>query len=1069
MPRSHRSDRHLRAAIDRFALQALEPRTFLSASPIQTSGAAALAQPAPAGEYYQLAAVPTVTKAMRQELVNKWSGANKADLQAKLDENKMGAFDTALLSYMTGRSGQTFYWKTGDVAGIKSFVNSWIATSTVVSNANHIVAHEFPDGNSAQYDVHIDGEDINWKHTTTNPEFVHTLNRHDFWQDLAQAYVFTGDSKYVDELVSQLASWSAQSPALADPNQFATMDPPWQPLDTAFRADNWTWAYQMVLGSAGWTGTANTLFLYKLQQHGDFLRRVTPYALDSNRSLFEASGLLQIAHLVPEFSDSADWKTYARNLLFGAMDKQINADGGHAESSPGYAGSVINSLLEMYWLDQKKGESSAWDAARKTRLENAAQSYVQLLAPNGTLSPLSDTYRQTSDTFWLRPRIILGNTSDFPAAKPRLRDVWLFGAATADANKNAPISPAMPNRGNTFNMPQSGYYVMRSGSDSNARQIIFDAGPTGGQHGHYDLLNFELFGYGAPLISDPGLYTYDTSARRNWAVSTQAHNTINVGGASHAALEGVSNPGITRSNIASVAGGYMVTASHRGYQGATGAPVLARSIWYDGAGTMIVVDWAESTSAQTFSTSFLLPGTGNTSSNLGDGWIKTNNAGGNVKIEALNFAGQTAGRDAYIPGTTTPVFTSSDPDANIAKAAQKWHYDQSGTFAGFVTLINAYTGGSVPNVTASVVGSVTKGGTFQVQITRGGSAAETVSFSQPPLDRPPADFRGSGANGAANDMAWDAAGRLHMVFNDRGAKNLKYSVRDTNGVWSAVQTIDAGFEAGGYPSLAIDSKGNPAVAYFDGNGGDLKFAKMNAGAWQVETVDSAGSVGLYPSLVFSRKDGAMIAYYHRTKADLRLAVQVAGGWQIATVDSAGDVGRCTAMTLDPNRPTASKVAIAYEDSTHGNNKFAIQSGAGWAIQTVDSSLTSGGGYTSLVYEPYQSADGTYHPTMSYYDSGNTAVKFARQEGASWASQVVFATGQVGLYTQLYYDSGNRPNVFYFRKNSTTYYRAKLQSGAWKQTYVTTGGREDQIAVLPSGQIAYSNVDTDGLRVGFLAS
>src|SRR5438132_11443639 len=134
----------------------------------------------------------------------------------------------------------------------------------------------------------------------------------------------------------------------------------------------------------------------------------------------------------------------------------------------------------------------------------------------------------------------------------------------------------MPNRGSTYSMPQSGYYEMRSGSDGNARQITFDAGPTGGQHGHFDLLNFELDGYGKPLISDPGIYTYDSSVRRNWAISTPAHNTVSVDNTSHAALEGVGNPGIYASGISSVAGGYQITGSHRGYEGMAGAPVEAR-------------------------------------------------------------------------------------------------------------------------------------------------------------------------------------------------------------------------------------------------------------------------------------------------------------------------------------------------------------------------------------------------------------------------------------------------------------------------------------------------------------
>ena len=75
--------------------------------------------------------------------------------------------------------------------------------------------------------------------------------------------------------------------------------------------------------------------------------------------------------------------------------------------------SLILSIMEDYWLDQKKGDGAAWDAPRVQRLKNAANAYVQLMTPNGKLAALSDTYRQTADTFWLRARIILADTTAF--------------------------------------------------------------------------------------------------------------------------------------------------------------------------------------------------------------------------------------------------------------------------------------------------------------------------------------------------------------------------------------------------------------------------------------------------------------------------------------------------------------------------------------------------------------------------------------------------------------------------------------------------------------------------------
>jgi hypothetical protein len=358
-----------------------------------------------------------------------------------------------------------------------------------------------------------------------------------------------------------------------------------------------------------------------------------------------------------------------------------------------------------------------------------------------------------------------------------------------------------------------------------------------------------------------------------------------------------------------------------------------------------------------------------------------------------------------------------------------------------------------------------------VQIVRNGVAAETVTFQPPHIDRPGTQFRPAGSNAGANDVAWDTAGRLHLVFNDRNEKNLKYAVREANGVWGAVQTIDDGFEAGGYPSLQVDNSNNPRVAYFDGNAGDLKYASFNNGAWTVETVDSKGSVGLYPSLVMSRKGGAMIAYYHRTRGDLRLAVHVPGGWQITAIDGAdGDVGRCVSASLDPNRPDASKIAVAYDDSTNHAKKYAIQDGFGYAITTVDSTTLNGGGYTSLAFEPTPAADGRHHPTISYYDSFTTALKFARQtanESSSWFTQTVVEQGAQGMYTSLVYDAYDRPSIFFFKKTNDTAYRALRNGGTWKFTYLGTGGREAQAARRPSGEIALTNLDVDGLRVEML--
>ena len=139
-----------------FELQPLESRVFLSADAATPAADAvpfaATAAVQPAVSLQALAPADVLTKGMRQNLLNHWTGVNRASLQAKLNANQLGAFDAALLEYMRERPGQTFVFKQSDVGEIVDFINDELSTAFVIGHADDLVAHRFPEqGNSDSY------------------------------------------------------------------------------------------------------------------------------------------------------------------------------------------------------------------------------------------------------------------------------------------------------------------------------------------------------------------------------------------------------------------------------------------------------------------------------------------------------------------------------------------------------------------------------------------------------------------------------------------------------------------------------------------------------------------------------------------------------------------------------------------------------------------------------------------------------------------------------------------------------------------------------------------------------
>jgi hypothetical protein len=711
--------------------EVLERRLCLSAAPLTT--VPALASPA-AAQGVKRTSAPTLSLADRQELLRNWVGSDAATLSSLLAAGDTAGFDNELLSYMRSRTNVHYFFAPADATGILNFINADSGLvnqkNARIAKADAIVAHLFPElVGSTTYAVQLPAGTIDWLNqptTSTNTEFRYTLNRHFFWNDLAMAYRFTNDPKYITELKTQLDSWSRQYTRLANPDDWIqdTVRPKWDLFTTAERTKNWTYAYYMVLNTSGWTAYYNTMFLHRLLIQGDFLSRTTKvYPLTDNKATSHATALYNLGLLFPEFKNGAAWQTQGQTQMFNVLDAQFRADGVQYEQSPGYHGGAMAGFFDSFRLAALNGQP--WSDKATRRLRNIIEAFYQLLSPDGTEAALSDTYRSQGTTFFTRAAIEFNDTR-WPLSRPRLDDVWQLGTAAATPLLTAPTTPALALRGGTAYFPNAGYYVSRTGDDRDARQIIFDAGPKGGDHGHYDLLNFELYGYQKPLIADPGLLSYSKSyaADRAVVISTPAHNTISIDGLNHAASE---DPNVAALTLFSrKTGGVQMAATQYAYTGFKGAPVVARNLWHDRNDVFLVVDFAAATASHTYTQSFNLF-TNNTTKFSG-GVIHTASGTGDVLLEPLLLPGQTTSAKNALLSNTAP------PDGSTT--GLRFAISQSGRSAVFATLMVTYDNGVIPAVSARWIRMPSTRRAGQIEVTRGG-VPTIVYFAYPDLSPTP--------------------------------------------------------------------------------------------------------------------------------------------------------------------------------------------------------------------------------------------------------------------------------------------------------------------------------------------
>jgi hypothetical protein len=214
-----------------------------------------------------------------------------------------------------------------------------------------------------------------------------------------------------------------------------------------------------------------------------------------NHRTLELYALLIAALALPDLDPGGALLGDAVQKLDRNLRSDFRPDGVHIEASTHYHLIALRSFVGARENARRYG--IALSDGLEQRFQRACDFAVHCRRPDGLIPALSDADQ--------------GDYDDL---------LELAGVDTAPPETNV-------------DFPDGGYHVQRSGWDANARFLIFDCGPLGdGGHGHYDLLSFEAFAHGRPLVVDPGRFTYSEEPPnlRRWFRSTAAHNTVTVDG-----------------------------------------------------------------------------------------------------------------------------------------------------------------------------------------------------------------------------------------------------------------------------------------------------------------------------------------------------------------------------------------------------------------------------------------------------------------------------------------------------------------------------------------------------------
>lgn len=373
-----------------------------------------------------------------------------------------------------------------------------------------ILAHQFEGGG---FEVDF-GEKIDWNYfpktlpngkPDTEYPVIHYINRFGHLNTLGALYWFSHDERYAREFVYEVTDHVQSNPA---PEEYIRYTSVWSRLTACVPLiGSWFDAWNYFLPSESFTPDDVAIMLKGFIQKA----RYAVVAPDSvNRYMAQLVAIYNVGAYFPELQQAEGFREFAVTAMRHAARDEFYPDGFSKELCPGYHGGSRSHIDRMIASAKLMGYEPPLDLDATVRA--TYDIYPAIMTPLLGLPQFGDTWG-TGDM-----------QRTFAAIDP---DRW--ADPVHDWIASGRESGAPPEWTST-RLPWAGYYTMRSGWDSDARYLCFDAGPLGLGHWHEDFGNFEMYAFGERLISDMGVHSYTLDDMHKYFYSSLAHNVVLVDG-----------------------------------------------------------------------------------------------------------------------------------------------------------------------------------------------------------------------------------------------------------------------------------------------------------------------------------------------------------------------------------------------------------------------------------------------------------------------------------------------------------------------------------------------------------